>query len=206
MKAAALKGDCLICQAPEPTRLAVNAAIWTAEGARYVNFRAQGMAAGRSSKVPELAKLSRNAVEGHVKHIETSWREIVRSGDVVGREAPVVATDYQSATDPAIKAGVLAGRLLEHVLELAGDDALAILTPAELVSITKMGATVSASREKTRLARGQFQLEVAAAFGLGSGHLPAGTDQSAEEVLELEDMRRAVAAERARLVAARDEA
>lgn len=206
MKAAPIKGDCLICQAPEPTRLAVNAAIWTKDGQRYTTYVARGMAAGRSSEVPSLATLSRNAVLGHVKHIEGSWREVALEGVLVGREAPVVPTDYVSATDPAVRAGVTAARLLEHALETAGADAFSLFAVPDLVSIAKMGATVSGAREKTRLQKGALGLEIAAVFGLGSGHLPAPADQQADEVLDLEDMRAELAAEREEIVTARDDA
>ena len=43
MRAAPLKGDCLICQAPEPTRVAINAAIWPGEGmVRAATYRSDG--------------------------------------------------------------------------------------------------------------------------------------------------------------------
>lgn len=206
MRAAALKGDCLVCQAPEPTRLALNGAIWSPEGARYTDYTARAKRVARGSEVPSLATLSRNAVVGHVSHIEDSWREVAAQGELVGREAPVtVPTDYMSATDPAIRVGVKAGRLLEHILDVAGDGGAALFKATDLIAMAKMGASTAGQREKTRLRVGQMQIDIAALFGLSAGHVGVlGAGAEADEILEVEDMRSALAAERKAIVSARD--
>ena len=80
MRAARKKGDCIICQAPDPIWVAVNVAIWH-EGSviRTANYRAAGArAAGQVARtVPgadRYSELDPKTITRHADHIEDSWR------------------------------------------------------------------------------------------------------------------------------------
>lgn len=203
MRAAPLKGDCITCQAPEPTRLAINGAIWTDEGMRYAEYISQAKRIAHESEVESLATYSKSAVLRHVAHIEASWREIPLRGELVGREEPVTLT-YEDSAAPVLQAGAKAARLLNHLLDSAGEGGASIFKPRELIDVMKVGNNAATAREKSRLARNQQAIDVAAIFAHSAGFLPLAPEHEADEVIELDAMKRELEAERAEITEARD--
>lgn len=198
MKAAPLKGDCLICQAPEPTRVAINAAIWPGDGyLRAVDYRSAAVDLARTSKVPELARLNLKTVRRHAEHIEASWREIPRGGRMNALEVPV-ATDFGTVMDRNIAVGNRATQLIADLLTDHGEMIVALEPSFVLDVATKLGVGAASKREAARLkGRGQA-IDVMALFALSSGHA-SPPDVDGEVADAIEALEAEVAAERKRL-------
>jgi len=201
MRAAPLKGDCLVCQAPEPTRVAINAAIWPSDGmVRSVTYRSDGTDVARGSKVPELATCNPKTITRHAEHIEASWRDIKPGGRWLAEEVPV-STDFIGVMDANTRVGMRATGLIERLLEEHGD-VMAVMEPKFVLDVaTKLGMRGAEAREKSRLARNQQAIDVAAIFAMSSGHIraPHSEDEQAAIVDELRDE----LAEERKLLAAR---
>lgn len=193
MIAAPLKGDCLICQAPLPTRNAINSAIWPDGGtARSTEYRAEAQRVAKASKVPELESLDRKTVTRHVEHIEASWRVLGQGQPLRDDEVPVAA-DFATLTDHGTRVGGKAMNILEEALDNMGVAAFAFY-PKETIAIAKLGVVSATTRENSRLKSRQQAIDVMAIFAAGSGHLPA--QQADERESSIEELRLEVASER----------
>lgn len=182
MKAAPLKGDCKVCQFPEPLRLAVNGAIWTDDGIRYTTYIVN------TNRVLEQFpdhKIDRKTVMRHVEHVEAVWHD-VRAGEVLAPgEVPIV-----SFGDLASKARFVGSTVLDRAQELVSHPAaITFLKPSDFVAIGNMAVKVAATEEQLRVkARGQDADLIKAAFLASSGHLPrsGGDDEGTVEDLRAE--------------------
>lgn len=171
MRVAPLKGDCVICQAPDPTRQAINAAIWPGEAMiRSATYRAAAVDVARTSGVPGFAKLNVKTVTRHVEHIEASWRELPPNGQVQGVEAPVKG-DFISLVDQSGRLGAKVMNALEKLID-ENPAVVATLMTKEAISIAKLGLTAATAGENARLKSRQQKIDVMAIFAQGSGHLP----------------------------------
>lgn len=172
MRAAPLKGDCLICQAPEPTRVAINAAIWPGEGMmRSVTYRADGVDVARNSKVPNLERCNVKTITRHAEHVEESWREIPANGRMRPDEVPVKG-DFASLVEQGGRLGAKALTALEAMLD-TNPEVAAVLMTKEVISMAKLGVGAATAGEASRLKRNQQAIDVMAIFATGSGHIPA---------------------------------
>ena len=200
MRAAPRKGDCVICQAPEDTRVAINAAIWPDESLmKAVGYLRVAIEIAQASGVEALARLNHKTVLRHVEHIEASWRE-VRRGDQWRPEEVPLATDFAGVMDANITVGVRATELLRWLLEEHGD-VMAVFQPKLVLDVaTKLGVGAAEKKEAARLkGRGQA-LDVLAIFAASAGYVRG--PGRAEVAAELPELRAELAEER-RLLAAR---
>ncbi len=202
MRAAPLKGDCLICQAPEPTRVAINAAIWPGDGImRSATYRADGMRTARDSGVPRLATCDPKTITRHADHIEESWREVRPTDQWRQGEVPVT-TDFAGVMDSNTRVGMKATALIERLLDEHGE-VMAVMQPKFVLDVAaKLGMRAAETREASRLKRNQQAIDVAAIFGLGSGHFATPREPGEQEgdVVDLRDeldVERKLLAERA---------
>jgi hypothetical protein len=200
VRAAPLKGDCLICQAPESIRVAINAVIWPGEGvARSVSYRADAVRVGQESGNPSLATLNVKTITRHAEHIEESWREIGPGQTFRAGEVPV-ATDFSSVMESGARLGAVGLKALGDALEQ--DPELWVnLRPKETIAMTKLGLGAVVARETSRLKKNQQVIDVMAIFAAGSGHLPSRGSAEDETEDEIDTMRAAISAERALLAA-----
>lgn len=194
MRAAPLKGDCLICQAPEPTRVAINAAIWPGDGiARAVDYRAAAVRVAHDSGVPRLATLEAKTITRHADHIEASWREVGPSDRFRAGEVPV-ATDFASVMDGNARVGAKATGLLEKLIDEHGE-MLVVLNPKLVLGISQLGMKAAEVRESSRLKQNRQLIDLTAIFGVSSGHAPP-VPSDGEEEADLEDLRATLDTER----------
>jgi len=199
VRAAPLKGDCVICQAPEPTRVAINAAIWPGDGMmRSVTYRADGVEVAQTSGVPELAKMNVKTITRHAEHIEASWREVPQNGRLHADEAPVKA-DFLSVTDLGARLGALGLKAMGDAIE-QDPMAWALLRPKETIAAAKVGLTASVAAENSRLKRNQQAIDVMAIFAMSSGHAPVIPTDELDDV-PLDVLRAAIGDERKQLAA-----
>lgn len=204
MRAAPLKGDCVICQAPEPIRVAVNAAIWPhGEAVRAADYRAAGVrAAGQLAQtIPDAERyhdLDPKTITRHADHVEGSWREVT-PGRPLGYDEVPVATDFASVVEAGTRLGMKAMAGLESLIDV-DPIAFAALRTKEAIAVAKLGVGSSGMRETSRLKRNQQAIDVMAIFASSSGHVrpPSAAGEDDEE---LDDMRAEIAAERALLTA-----
>lgn len=202
MRTAPLKGDCLICQAPEPTRVAINAAIWPEGGeARATDYRAAACRVAEASHVPELAKLDPKTVTRHVEHIELSWRVLGPNEAMRDDEVPL-ATDFGSLMEHGSRLGAKMLNIVEKVADELGP-AMFVFYPKETLAAAKLGLGAAATRETSRLKRNQQAIDVIAIFGASSGHLktPSNEATDAEDAATLTELRDDIGLERALLAA-----
>lgn len=204
MRAAPLKGDCIVCQAPDPSRVAINAAIWPGAGmVRSVTYRADGTEVARRSGVPSLATCDPKTIGRHAEHIEESWREIRPGQEWRQGEVPV-STEFAEVMDTNTRVGMKATHLLERLLDEAGE-IYAVTQPKLVLDIaTKLGMAGASTQEGSRLKRNQQKIDVLAIFGLSSGHVRPPREE-AEQEGEIDDLRAELNAER-KVLAARAEA
>lgn len=195
MRAAPLKGDCLICQAPEPTRVAINAAIWPGDGmVRAVTYRADATEVARTSGVPSLAACNPKTIARHADHIEDSWREIKPNEAWRSGEVPV-STGFADVMDSNTRVGMKATGLIERLLDDHGE-IMVVLEPKWVLDVAaKLGMGGADRREKSRMARNQQAIDVAAIFAMSSGHVRAPQAEGEQEA-EVVDLRAELVAER----------
>jgi hypothetical protein len=194
MRAAPLKGDCKICQAPEPTRLAINMAIWPAEGiVRHAEYRARAVAAGLASK-PPLA-MDPKTVTTHAEHIEASWRELAPGDRWRAGERPLTH-DFTSVMDANVRVGARATELIGWLLEEHGD-VMAVFQPKFVLDVAaKLGVGAAEKKEAARLKnRGQGEINVLAIFAASAGYARAPGDD-AERAATMVRLKADIAAER----------
>lgn len=202
MRAAPLKGDCIICQAPELTRVAINQAIWPGDGeARSTSYRADAIRVAEASMVPTLATLDPKTVTRHVEHIEAVWRVIGTNQSLHDDEVPV-ATDFGSVMEQGSRLGAKALGIIEQAADRLGP-AMFVFYPKETLAAAKLGLGAATTREASRLKRNQQAIDVIAIFGASSGHLrtPGNEATDIEDALTLAELRGTVTAERALLSA-----
>lgn len=201
MRYAPLKGDCIICQAPEPTRVAINAAIWPGEAMiRHVHYRAQAVDVAKTSKVEELAKLNVKTVNRHVEHIEASWREVDVRDTPLPNEVPV-AHGFADLVDLGARLNAIATQgLIDSISR--NPEAWAAVSPKETIAAAKLGLTATVAGENSRLKRNQQAIDVMALFAQSSGHVPSPPDPDDGDEPPLEVLRAAISEER-RLLADR---
>lgn len=199
MRAAPLKGDCIVCQAPEPTRVAINAAIWPGDAMiRLANYRAEAVHVARESKVPELARCNVKTIARHVEHVEASWRDVPPGEDLRDNEAPV-KTDFVSVVEQGSRLGAKAMAALEGFID-EHPEFLATMMTKEAISLAKLGLVSATAGENSRLKRNQQAIDVMAVFAASSGHLPPPPDDDLTPPVDV--LRAALHAER-RLLAER---
>jgi hypothetical protein len=190
------KDDCLICQAPDPTRFAVNDAIWPARGrVRAVNYRAAGQEAARASGVPSLATCDRKVITRHADHIEDAWRALEPNSAHGWRPGVNPATDFAGVMDSNTRVGMKATALIEHLLDEHGEIMVAMEPKFVLDVAAKLGMRGAESREGSRLKRNQQAIDVAAIFAMSSGHVRPPRDDIEQDV-EIHDLRAELDGER----------
>lgn len=200
MRAAPLKGDCLICQAPEIIRVAINAAIWPGEGiARSVSYRADAVRVAQESGNPKLANLNVKTITRHADHIEDSWREIGPGQTFRTGEVPLV-TDFASVMEAGARLGAVGLKALGDALE-ADPELWVNLRPKETIAMTKLGIGAVVARETSRLKRNQQAIDVMAIFAAGSGHIPSSGSANDERDTDVAAMKADLAEERRLLTA-----
>lgn len=189
MRAAPLKPDCLICQAPEPTRVAINAAIWPGDGIlRSVTYRADATEVARTSGVPSLANLDRKTVSRHADHIEESWREIKPGAKWRDGEVPL-QTDFRGVMDSNVRVGAQATALIGRLLDEHGDT-MVVMQPKFVLDVAhKLGVGAAGAREAARLKERGQNIDIAAIFGVSAGFVrpPASTEEVEGDLVELRD-------------------
>jgi len=200
MRAAPKKGDCIICQAPEPIRVAVNVAIWH-EGSviRTANYRAAGVRAASqvAMTVPaadRYSELDPKTITRHADHIEDSWREVT-AGDRLEPDELPVAHEFGDVTAAASELGMLAMGGLRTVVA-RDPESFAALRPKEAIALAKVGVVAAGARETSRLKRNQQRIDVMAIFALSAGFVDRGDSAAAEDRATVEELRAEVAAER----------
>lgn len=207
MRAAPLKGDCIICQAPEAIRTAVNRAVWPEGSMRAANYRSAGVRAASQAATATADASGRyddldpKTITRHADHIEESWREIMPGERLTENEVPL-ATDFSSVMEAGAE---LAMMTMGGLRTLVRQDPVlfAAVRTKEAIAISKLGIQASTAKETSRLKRNQQAIDVAAIFGLSSGHLrhQRTPDGDEEDASELDDLKAEVADER-RLLAA----
>lgn len=207
MRAAPLKGDCVICQAPEAIRIAVNVAIWGDGVVRAVDYRSRGRrAANQAAQTVEDAKVRERYLEldpktitRHADHIEASWREIDPGEQLRGDEVPV-STDFGSVMEAGARVGM---KVLAGVEQLVDRDPLAFaaLRTKEAIALAKLGLGAAGTREQARIKRNQQAIDVMAIFAASSGHVRPPDSGHEEDVASLEELRSEVSQERVLLAA-----
>lgn len=209
MRAARLKGDCVICQAPEAVRKAVNAAIWH-EGSvvRIANYRAAGCRAASqiAMTMPEgpeadrYTSLDPKTITRHADHIEESWREVIE-GDVLEPEEVPILHEFGDVMDKAASLGMLAmGGLRDAVSR--DPEGFAWLKTKEAIALAKVGVVAAGAKENTRLKRNQQKIDVMAIFAASSGHLaPVGGTVAEDAEASIADLHAEIDAERSLLEA-----
>ena len=204
MRAARLKGDCVICQSPEAIRRAVNAAIWH-EGSvvRVANYRADGARAASpvAHTMPEGPEADRyttldpKTITRHADHIEESWRE-VQEGEVLAPAEVPVLHEFGDVMDAAAGLGMMSMGGLKDLIA-ADPVAFAALRTKEAISLAKVGVVAAGTKENTRLKRNQQKIDVMAIFAASSGHLPPiGGSVADDAEATVEDLHAEVDAER----------
>ena len=195
MRAAPLKGTCLVCQAPEPTRVAINAAIWPGDGImRSVTYRSDGTNVARGSGVPSLATCDPKTITRHADHIEASWREIQPGGAWRSGEVPV-QTDFASVMESNTRVGARATELIGKLLEEHGE-LMVVMEPKFVLDVAaKLGMGGAEKRESSRLKRNQQAIDVVAIFAMSSGHIKAPRADN-EQAADIEDLRAELNAEK----------
>lgn len=208
MRAAPKRADCVVCQAPDPIRVAVNAAIWH-EGSvvRTANYRAAGARAAAQvamtmpddDKADRYSSLDPKTITRHADHIEETWRELQAGDRLEVDEVPVVH-EFGSVMDAATDVGMMA---MSGLRQLIGRDpeAFAALRTKEAISISKIGVVASGSKEASRLKRNQQKIDVMAIFAASSGHIRREGLAAEDAEATVEDLRAEVAAERLALTA-----
>lgn len=202
MRAAPLKGDCVICQAPEPTRVAINAAIWPGDGMlRAVSYRADAVDVAQSSGVPSLAKCNVKTVTRHADHIESSWREVPANGRLRPDETPLKA-DFASLVERGSRLSAKVMDALESMVD-NNPDLVAMLMTKEAISMAKLGLGAAVAGETSRLKRNQQAIDVMAIFAASSGHVPPSAStaepEEGEELPPIDVLRAALGEERRQL-------
>lgn len=209
MRVAPKKGDCVICQAPETIRVAVNAAIWH-EGSvvRTSNYRAAGCRAAAvvSSTMPEpdrsrYADLDPKTITRHADHVEETWREVMAGDRPADNEVPIVVHEFGSVMDTATDVAMLSMRGLRDLIA-TDPTAFAALRTKEAISVAKLGVVASGSKEASRIKRNQQKIDVMAIFAASSGHIKREGIEAEEVSATVEDLRAELADER-KLLAAR---
>lgn len=208
MRAAPLKGDCLICQAPQSIRLSVNRAIWPDGPMRAANYRAAGVKAAAAAAAvvdPEDVEAAKRYVDVDVKtitrhadHTEASWRE-VEPGQMRRDEVPI-STDFSSVMEAGAELGMMVMGGFRTLVE-ADPVAFAALRPKEAINLAKMGLSAASTVEATKLKRNQQKIDVMAIFGASSGHIRPAGEPDPEDAEALDDLRAEVATERGLLAA-----
>lgn len=205
MRAAPLKGDCIVCQAPEGVRQAVNHAIWPDGPMRAANYRAAGARAaaqaGQLESPPDdrYADLDVKTITRHADHTEASWREVEPGQPLTGSEVPI-ATDFSSVMEAGARVGMKALGGFEKLLD-NDPVAFAALMPKEAIALSKIGMVAAGTKEASRLKRNQQAIDVMAIFGLSSGHQRPPQSGDDEDVASLEELHAEVDSERKRLTA-----
>lgn len=199
MRAAPLKGDCVVCQAPEAIRVSVNRAIWPGETSiRGSNYRAAGVRAAAQAagliddKAAERYRdLDPKTLTRHADHIEDSWRDIPPGARLNDTEVPI-SLDFRDVMDATTRVGQKVLMQFEEYLDAGGS-----LTSKEAHAWAKLGATTAGVKETSRLkGRGQM-IDVMAAFAMSSGHVRPPADENAGAAVE--ELKAELRAERALL-------
>lgn len=207
MKSAPLKGDCIVCQAPELIRIAVNRAIWPEGGiVREANYRSAGARAAsqaamliKDKRAERYSELDPKTLTRHADHIEASWKEF-EPGEELPEDHVPVATDFGSVMEAGSRLGMKALGALEALLDKS-PEAMAAFKTKEVIAMAKLGTVAAGTKEASRLKRNQQAIDVMAIFGASSGHIVSPTADPAEAAEDLEAMHAEVAEER-RLLAA----
>lgn len=207
MKAAPLKGDCIVCQAPEAIRVAVNIAVWGETTIRSATYRADGVRAAYQAslgiddeKVRERFRdLDPKTITRHADHIEEAWREVNPGEALRDNEVPV-ATDFGSVMDAGTRVGM---KVLAGLEQLVDHDPVgfAALRTKEAIALSKLGLGAAGTREASRLKRNQQAIDVAAIFAASSGHVRPPDSGEAEDEATMADLRDELEEERKLLAA-----
>jgi hypothetical protein len=207
MRAAPKKGDCVVCQAPDAIRVAVNAAIWH-EGSivRTANYRAAGARAASQIAMTlgpdadRYSELDPKTITRHADHIEDSWREVMAGDRLADDEVPVVAHEFGSVMDAGADLGMLSMKGLRELIT-ADPLAFAALRTKEAISIAKLGTVAAGAKETSRLKRNQQKIDVMAIFAASAGFMPSGEGAAADDAAVVVDLRAEIAQERSLLEA-----
>jgi hypothetical protein len=206
VRAAPKKGDCVVCQAPDAIRVAVNAAIWH-EGSvvRVANYRAAGARAASqiAMTLPDAdrySELDPKTITRHADHIEDAWREVMAGERLADDEVPIVAHEFGSVVDSAADIGMLSMGGLRKVI--AQDPQMfAALYTKEAISIAKLGVVAAGAKEGARLKRNQQKIDVMAIFAASAGFMPRGEGVATDDAVHIVDLHVEIEAERALLEA-----
>lgn len=197
MRAAPLRGDCKICQAPDAARAAINAAIWPGDGiARSVTYRVDAVRiAGDVGVEIEVKTVTR-----HAEHIEQSWREVPPGQKLRDDEVPLTS-DFASVMEQGGRLGMLGLKALADVIE-QDPELWAMLRPKELIAAANLGVKAVVAREASQLKRNRQAIDVMAIFAESSNHISSsGSAHDDSVAADVADMKADLALERLQLAA-----
>lgn len=202
MRSAPLKGDCIICQAPEIVRIAVNRAIWPDGGiVRAANYRSAGARAASQAamtiddkRADRFSELDPKTITRHADHIEASWKEFEPGDKLPDGDVPI-ATDFASVMEAGSRLGMKALAALEELVD-SDPLAMAAFKTKEVIAMAKLGTVAASTKEASRLKRNQQAIDVAAIFAASSGHIESPTADPVETAADIDAMHAEVAEER----------
>ena len=175
---AALHPACRVCRLDEEARLAANDAVWRdGTAARVRNYRARAVKALLDLGV----RLEVKAIARHATHVERSWRTITPDAPARAIEVPVFAPDVDSLAD---RAGMLGHSALS---DLERRIAAGVMEDKDVIAVAKLGVGAAVAREKLVARRREADINVAAIFGIVSGHVvvPAHEIRNVTPIAEL---------------------
>lgn len=190
MRAAPLKGDCIVCQAPEPIRIAVNRAIWSDDGSiRSATYRADGARAARqvARTLPGaeryLVALNPKTITLHAEHIEESWQEVT-PGEPLRDDAVPVSVGFADVMDDTTRLGQKVLARFEAYIDAGGT-----IAAKDAINVVKLGVGAASTKEASRLKGNQQKIDVIAIFAMSSGHTrpPRSEDEQIATITELRD-------------------
>lgn len=201
MRVAPKKGDCVVCQAPDAIRTAVNAAIWH-EGSvvRVANYRAAGARAASQIAMtlgPEAdrySELDPKTITRHADHIEDAWRDVMAGERLADDEVPI-SHEFGDVMDAGAELAMMS---MGGLRDLVRQDpvAFAALRTKEAIALAKVGIVAAGAKETSRIKRNQQKIDVVAIFASSAGFMPRGEVATNEAVVTVDALRSEVAAER----------
>jgi hypothetical protein len=186
---APLSPSCRICQLDEDARNAANDAIWK-DGSK------ERVRQYRAAAVKALLDLSftvdPKTVGRHADHIERSWRTATPAAPPRALEVPIWTPSVDSLAERAGMLGHAAMSDLERRVS-AG-----IMEDKDVIAVAKLGVGAAVAREKIVQRRREADINVAAIFGIVSGHVVTPPHE-VKNVTPVEELEAELDAERALL-------
>lgn len=185
---AALHPACRICVLEDTVRELVHRAIWS-ESTRT------RLPAYRKNAVKVIADAAALNVDPkhitkHADHVERSWRMPTERAPAKSIEVPVFAPSIESVAD---RAGMLGHAAMAQIEQRMADG---MMEDRDVIAVAKLGVGAVATREKIIARRREADINVAAIFGIVSGHLVTPPHEI-KNVTPIEELEAEIDAERA---------